>query len=149
MSYADVDVCFIIGRVFDDTGDNGANWSDILNAVKWAYQQGANVINMSLGGGSYSMTGAILYKNIVENGSIVVAASGNKGTSELTFPGTLNTHFLMFLYLRTSLWLLENLTQGRSTELLNLTSIAHFLLMFSWLLKHRIQTSSQVRSFLL
>lgn len=34
----DGQICLIIARVFDDEGE-GANWSDILSAVKWAYQQ--------------------------------------------------------------------------------------------------------------
>ena len=69
---SDGQLCFIIARVFDDDGD-GANWSDILEAVKWTYQKGAKIINMSLGGSSYSETASQVYKNIYSGGSLVVA----------------------------------------------------------------------------
>lgn len=43
----DDNVCFLIGQVFGK--DGGARTSTIMNAVEWAVNQGAKVINMSLG----------------------------------------------------------------------------------------------------
>lgn len=59
--------------------DGSGSFSDIADAVEWATDQGADVINMSLGGSSGSST----LKNAVEyaynNGVFVVAAAGNDG----------------------------------------------------------------------
>jgi len=80
-------VCYIVARVFDDDG-NGANWSDILEAAQWAQEKGAKIINMSLGGNTYSSTAEKVYKEIFDKGSIVVAASGNGGTTAKSYPAS-------------------------------------------------------------
>jgi subtilisin family serine protease len=68
-------------------GDNGSGWSDwIANGITWAADNGADVINMSLGGGGYSsvMASAIAYarsKNVT-----VIAAAGNDNVSTPFYP---------------------------------------------------------------
>lgn len=60
--------------------------ADIADAIRFAADHGAQVINMSLGGGSYSsvMASAVAYarkKNVT-----VVAAAGNGGRAKVEFP---------------------------------------------------------------
>ncbi|MBU2213890.1 DUF2341 domain-containing protein, partial [Patescibacteria group bacterium] len=72
----------IVAKVCDDEG-----WcleGDVLAGLEWAASQGAEVINVSLGGGSLgshcdgdSLADAI--NDVVEQGIVVVAAAGNTG----------------------------------------------------------------------
>lgn len=84
-------ICFLIGRVFGE-GVASARLSDILSAVTWASDNGAHVINLSLGGGSFSTTANNIYKQIVEKGgALVIAAAGNDGSTELSYPASYDT----------------------------------------------------------
>lgn len=65
--------CFIVARVFGSSVQN-ALLSDILNAVQWVADQGANVINLSLGGPDQSTTAQNVYNMLQEQGVLVVAA---------------------------------------------------------------------------
>jgi serine protease len=64
-------------RVLNENGSG--YWSDVADGIQWATDQGADVINMSLGGSSGSST----LKNAVEyaynNGVYLAAAAGNDG----------------------------------------------------------------------
>jgi thermitase len=73
-------------------GPSGAGIVDNINvAMKWAVDQGAHVINASLGikhtGGGLPHAEVIDYA--ISRGVTVVAASGNDGTSEKYYPGAL------------------------------------------------------------
>lgn len=70
----------------------GAGIIDNINrGIKWAVDNGANVINMSLGirhtGGGLPHEDVIRYA--ISKGVTVVAASGNDGTAERYYPGAL------------------------------------------------------------
>lgn len=70
----------------------GAGLLDNINsAVKWAVDQGADVINMSLG--VRHEGGGLPHREVVDyarrNGVTIVAASGNDGRRELYYPGAL------------------------------------------------------------
>lgn len=70
----------------------GAGLVDNINAgIKWAIDQGADVINMSLGikhsGGGLPHKDVVMYAK--KKGVTIVAASGNDGTQELYYPGAL------------------------------------------------------------
>jgi serine protease len=60
--------------------------ADIADAIRFAADKGAKVINMSLGGGGYSpiMASAVEYAR--KKGVTVVAAAGNAGRARVEFP---------------------------------------------------------------
>jgi len=62
-------------RVLDSLGRGYA--SDIISGIGWAYQHGADVINLSLGGPGYSQAMQDAINNAHTAGSLVVAAMGN------------------------------------------------------------------------
>lgn len=68
-------------------GDSGSGYySSIINGIIWAADNGADVISMSIGGGSGSadMEDAINYA--WNKGALVVAAAGNNGSSSPSYP---------------------------------------------------------------
>jgi subtilisin family serine protease len=68
-------------------GDSGSGWSDwIANGIVWAADNGADVINMSLGGASSStvQTSALAYAR--SKGVTVIAAAGNDNNSLPHYP---------------------------------------------------------------
>jgi thermitase len=72
-------------------GDNGSGFhSWIAQGVIFATDQGAKVINMSLGGPSPSsiLRNAILYAR--DNGAVVIAAAGNSNSKRRQFPAGYN-----------------------------------------------------------
>jgi serine protease len=64
----------------------GGNIGDIAEAIKFAANNGADVINMSLGGAgeSQAMKEAIAYAH--EKGVVVVAAAGNENRNSASYP---------------------------------------------------------------
>lgn len=72
-------------KVFPD-GDGGAYDTDIANAIDWARNEGAHVINMSLGGGGWSGVTNSAVRRAVDANMLVFAASGNDGKGSLDYP---------------------------------------------------------------
>jgi serine protease len=64
----------------------GGSTADIADAVQWAADQGADVINMSLGGGGYTNTMKNAVSYATSNGSLVVCAAGNDGSRGVSYP---------------------------------------------------------------
>jgi serine protease len=83
------DICYMIIRVFDDDG-NGQFASVLFEGIDWAISQGANVINMSLSGGSKYMTGQATFDRAHAAGILSVAAAGNGGSASLRYPASYN-----------------------------------------------------------
>jgi serine protease len=81
----DTNFCFIIGRVFGESG-GGTRMSAVFDAVEWMVDQGAKVINLSLGVDTYQTSGDSLMKAAYDEGTILVAASGNSGTNATHYP---------------------------------------------------------------
>ncbi|OGG17228.1 hypothetical protein A3D78_07090 [Candidatus Gottesmanbacteria bacterium RIFCSPHIGHO2_02_FULL_39_14] len=68
-------------------GDNGSGYySWIANCIIWSADNGASVINLSLGGSSSSQTLADSVNYAWNKGVVVVAAAGNSGSSSPSYP---------------------------------------------------------------
>jgi serine protease len=75
-------------KVLDASGRGG--WGGITAAIRYAADNGAHVINMSLGGGmpSRSVQRAIDYAH--DKGVVVIAAAGNSSRSRVEYPARHN-----------------------------------------------------------
>lgn len=69
---------------------NGAD-SGIIAALEYAINNGADVINMSLGGGSYNAAFDEVCSRAYARGILVVAATGNEYASQIGFPSSLSS----------------------------------------------------------
>ena len=74
----------INGRALDENGSGST--TDIADAIQWAADQGADVINLSLGGGGYTDTMKNAVSYATTNGALVIAAAGNDGSSSVSYP---------------------------------------------------------------
>ncbi len=74
----------ISGRVLG--ADGRGSTADIADGVKWATDQGAAIINMSLGGGGYNQTMKNAVSYAVNNGALPICANGNAGNSSVSYP---------------------------------------------------------------
>ncbi|MBT0587757.1 S8 family serine peptidase [Alteromonas oceanisediminis] len=83
--YPGVDMHIV--KIFDDNGE----WtyaSNIIDGVNQCQSAGANVVNMSLGGGSSSNAERNAMDQFNANGILLVAAAGNDGNSSLSYPAS-------------------------------------------------------------
>jgi subtilisin family serine protease len=64
-----------------------ADGSDVMDGIHWAAQQGAAVINLSIGGPKYSQTEENFYRSIRNQSILIFAAAGNDGTNATSYPG--------------------------------------------------------------
>jgi serine protease len=79
-----------IVRVF---GDN-CGWaysSDLVDAAKKCQAGGAHIISMSLGGGAKSVNEEQTFEQLSAAGILSVAAAGNSGTSQFSYPASYST----------------------------------------------------------
>ncbi|WP_435117258.1 S8 family serine peptidase [Halolamina sp. C58] len=74
----------INGRALDENGSGST--ADIADAIQWAADQGADVINLSLGGGGYTETMKNAVSYATNNGALVIAAAGNNGSGSVSYP---------------------------------------------------------------
>ncbi|WP_440055220.1 S8 family serine peptidase [Pseudoalteromonas sp. T1lg65] len=68
---------------------NAAGWgysSDLAHAANLCAQAGANIINMSLGGGGSNSTESNAFESFRNAGGLVVAAAGNDGNNVRSYP---------------------------------------------------------------
>lgn len=82
-------ICLLVARVFGDDG-SGQNDSVVLEAVEWCADNGANIINLSLGS-PHSGTPAAkqVYDQITQQDkTLVISASGNSYSSEYNYPAS-------------------------------------------------------------
>ncbi|MBO1266622.1 S8 family serine peptidase [Arthrobacter cavernae] len=78
--------CTILdGKVLNDSGSGST--SAIANGINWAVNNGAKVINMSLGQSFPSRTLETAVNNAWKAGVVIVAAAGNGGTQAKFYPG--------------------------------------------------------------
>ena len=71
-------------RVLDDNGTGYT--SDIISGIRFAADNNADVINLSLGGGGYSQSMADAIEYATSRGSVVVMAAGNSGGISPEYP---------------------------------------------------------------
>jgi len=71
-------------KVLSDRGFGSVG--DIANGIRFAADNGAKVINMSLGGGMYSSTLARAVKYAHNKGVVVACAAGNGGRQKVEYP---------------------------------------------------------------
>jgi serine protease len=83
--YPGVDMHIV--KIFNDSGQ----WtfaSDLITAISQCKNAGANVVNMSLGGGSASNAEQTAMQNFADDGILLVAAAGNAGNSTKSYPAS-------------------------------------------------------------
>jgi subtilisin family serine protease len=71
-------------KVLDATGSG--TYASIASGIIWAADQGARVINLSLGSTAYSQTVCDVVSYATGKDAVVVAAAGNNGTSTAFYP---------------------------------------------------------------
>ena len=71
-------------RVLD--ADGSGYTSDIIDGIVWAVDNGAQVLNLSLGSNTSSASELLAVEWAVEQGALVVAASGNNYGATVAFP---------------------------------------------------------------
>ena len=76
-------------RVFDNNGVFFG--SDVIAAAEQCRDAGAKVISMSLGGGRGSREERDTFEDLYNNGIIAVAAAGNSGNSDFSYPASYET----------------------------------------------------------
>jgi len=81
----------LIARVFDDDGSD-AKTSDIVEAVEWCADNGANVVNMSLGNLDKVKSEGEAMAQLWDDGILIVAAAGNEADKyqEDNYPASFN-----------------------------------------------------------
>ncbi len=78
----------LAGRVCTNQGcPSGA----IVAGVNWGIEQGVDVINMSLGGAWLGRAERAVYEKAEEANVMIVAAAGNNGRGQVSFPAALDT----------------------------------------------------------
>lgn len=83
------DAAILPVKVLSDNGYGDIN--AIANGVVWAADQGADVINMSLGSPYYSSTLAQACDYAYNQGAVLVAATGNEYSSSIGYPAALDS----------------------------------------------------------
>ncbi|WP_254535307.1 S8 family peptidase [Halomarina litorea] len=74
----------LAGRALSEQGTGST--SDIADAIQWAADEGADVINLSLGGGGYTNTMKNAVSYATNQGALVVAAAGNDYGQPVSYP---------------------------------------------------------------
>jgi len=74
-------------RVLDDAGSG--LMSDVIAGIRWSADNGADVINLSLGGGGYSQALSDTIQYASDSGSVVVMAAGNEWADSPSYPAAL------------------------------------------------------------
>ena len=73
-----------IAKVFDASGS--ASSSTVMEAVSLCADAGAHIISMSLGGGDPSQAERRVFRSLLNEGVLTIAAAGNDGDTSTSFP---------------------------------------------------------------
>jgi thermitase len=71
--------------------DGTGSVADLVAAIQWAVDKGANIINLSLGSESFSSSVSAALLNASYKGVFVVASTGNTGDERVTYPASYAT----------------------------------------------------------
>lgn len=74
----------MVGKVLNNSGSGSYSW--IADGIKWSADNGANVINLSLGGSFRSATLENAVNYAWSKGVVLAAAAGNNGSSSKLYP---------------------------------------------------------------
>ncbi len=74
-------------KVLDSSGSGTS--ANVVDGITWAVNNGAKVLNLSLGGSAYSSSMQAAVTNAYDNGRIVIAAMGNNDSSTPFYPAAL------------------------------------------------------------
>ncbi|MCB9682945.1 MAG: S8 family serine peptidase [Alphaproteobacteria bacterium] len=72
------------------SGSGSGSSAQVAAGIDWAVDQGAQVINLSLGSGLYSAVIHVAVRKARRAGVVVVAAAGNDGRERVSWPGALH-----------------------------------------------------------
>ncbi|WP_435359270.1 S8 family serine peptidase [Haloarchaeobius sp. DFWS5] len=72
------------GRALSEEGSGSS--ADIADAVQWAADQNADIINMSLGGGGFNQTMKNAVSYAANAGVTLICAAGNDGSGSVSYP---------------------------------------------------------------
>ncbi len=84
--------CLMPVKVLDSNG-NGA-YSAVASGIRFAADNGAKVINLSLGGSASSQTLVNAIQYAYSKGVTIVAAAGNDGASAISYPAAYNDYVI-------------------------------------------------------
>lgn len=73
-----------IAKVFDASGSTPS--SVVMDAVSRCAEAGANIISMSLGGGDPSQAERRVFRSLLNDGVLTIAAAGNAGNTSTSYP---------------------------------------------------------------
>ncbi len=73
--------------------DDGGTFAQIIAGMQWAVENGADVINMSLGAEGYFVEMIEPIRNAERAGTVVVCAAGNDGPETSSSPGNVHDSF--------------------------------------------------------
>ncbi len=76
-------------RVLNDSGNGSL--SNVALGIRWAVDHGARVINLSLGGDATTTPLNEACNYALSHGAILIAAAGNDGRANVTYPARLST----------------------------------------------------------
>lgn len=84
--------CLMPVKVLDRNGSG--TYANVANGIRFAADNGAKVINLSLGGSTSSQTilDAVAYAS--SKGSVIVASAGNDGTNVVAYPAAYNDYVI-------------------------------------------------------
>lgn len=84
--------CLMPVKVLNSNG--GGTYADVAEGIRWAADEGADIINLSLGGSNKSQTLEDAVAYAYNKGVTVVAAAGNDGVSALHYPAAYDDYVI-------------------------------------------------------
>lgn len=84
--------CLMPVKVLDRNGSG--TYADVSDGIRWAADNGAQIINLSLGGSADSQTLKDAVAYAYNKGVTIVAAAGNDGSSAISYPAAYDDYVL-------------------------------------------------------